>query len=503
MSVSAAELDLADLVAECHYDPLRFVLTMFPWGEPGALERYDGPDDWQRTFLVELGAEVARNGFDGYQTVDAVRRAVSSGHGVGKSVLVGWLVCWIMSTRPHAQGVVTANTSTQLETKTWAAVQKWVKLCLTGHWFEINTKRMYHKAFPSSWFCTPQTCREENSEAFAGQHAADSTSFYIFDEASAVPDSVQEVAEGGLTDGEPMIFKFGNPTRSYGKFHYACFGAGREEWHPTIVDSRTARFTNKRQLEKWIEEHGLDSDFVRVRIFGLPPRAGDLQYIGGDLVFGAQRRVVHPIADEPLVCGLDVARGGADYNVFWFRRGPDARSIPPIKIPGEQTRDSMKLVTKAADVLDQRWGADGGQQVAMLFIDGTGIGGPIADRLVQLGYGRQIMEIQFGSASPDPKFANMRSYMWGKGRDWLARGAIPPDPQLEQDLTGPGYEHDRNDRLFLESKEDMKARDLASPDMADALFLTFAATVRAAGVENRRRRERKGPPRAAGRGWSS
>ena len=73
---------------------------------------------------------------------------------------------------------------------------------------------MYHNAFSASWFCAPQSCREENSEAFAGQHAADSTSFYIFDEDSSVPDTIHEVAEGGLTDGEPMIFLFGNPTRS-------------------------------------------------------------------------------------------------------------------------------------------------------------------------------------------------------------------------------------------------------------------------------------------------
>lgn len=500
MASAAVDLALGQLVKECYYDPLKFVLAMFPWGEPGQLERYDGPDDWQRTFLEELGAEVKRNAFDGYTTVDPVRRAISSGHGVGKSVLVGWLVCWLMSTRPHCQGVVTANTSTQLETKTWAAVRKWLRLCLTAGWFEINTKRMYHRSYPESWFCTPQTCREENSEAFAGQHAADSSSFYMFDEASAVPDPVQDVAEGGLTDGEPFIFKFGNATRSYGRFHYACFGAGRDLWHPTIVDSRTARFTNKRTIEQWITEHGLDSDFVRVRVLGLPPKAGDLQYIATDVVAGAQRRTVHPMADEPLVCGLDVARGGADNNVFWFRKGLDARSIPPIKIPGELTRDSMKLVTRAADVLEQRFD---GQLVSMLFIDGTGIGGPIADRLVQLGYGRQVLEVQFGGGAPDPKFANMRSYMWGKLRDWLPRGAIPVDPQLEQDLTGPGYEHDRHDRLLLESKEEMKDRDLASPDFADALALTFAATVRAAGVENRRRKERKGPPRSAGRGWSS
>jgi len=91
---------------------------------------------------------------------------------------------------------------------------------------------MYRPGHDKSWFCTPQTCREENSEAFAGQHAADSSSFYIFDEDSAVPDKIHEVAEGGLTDGEPFFLLFGNPTRSTGAFHAACFGTGREKWDP-------------------------------------------------------------------------------------------------------------------------------------------------------------------------------------------------------------------------------------------------------------------------------
>ena len=106
----------------------------------------------------------------------AIRAAVQSGHGVGKSALVGMLVQWIMSTRPHSQGTVTANTSPQLNTKTWAQIAKWNRLSITSHWFTISTgrgaMRMSHVAHPDTWFCSAQTCREENSEAFAGQHAA-------------------------------------------------------------------------------------------------------------------------------------------------------------------------------------------------------------------------------------------------------------------------------------------------------------------------------------------
>lgn len=475
MPVAAIDLELADLVAECYADPHRFVMAMFPWGEKGPLENHPGPDAWQERFLMDLGAEVRGKAFDGQKAVAPIRRAISSGHGIGKSVMVSWLVNWIMATRPHAQGTITANTFTQLETKTWAAIQRWTKLCLTGHWFTVTSTRMYHPAYKDSWFCAPASSKEENSEAFAGQHAADSSSFYIFDEASAIPDKIGEVAEGGLTDGEPMIFQFGNPTRTSGMFHRAAFGAGRDRWKPTIVDSRESRFTNKAQIAEWIQDYGEDSDFVRVRVRGLPPAASDLQYIDSATVLAAQQRQSVAFTDDPLVCGLDVARGGSDDCVFRFRRGHDGRTVTPIRVPGEQSRDSMRLVTLAADILGREFD---GRKVHTLFVDGTGIGGPIVDRIKQLGHAN-VVDVQFGAHAPDPKFANMRSFMWGQMREWLKHGAIDTTPALEQDLTAPGYFHDKQDRLLLESKEQMKKRGVDSPDDADALALTFAAPVSA------------------------
>ena len=470
------ELALVEWARECAEDPLRFVMEGYPWQEPGPLKDHPGPDVWQTRFLTRLGEEIRSRSFDGQHPVAPIRFAVSSGHGIGKSVMVAWLVDWIMSTRPHCQGTITANTFTQLETKTWAAVQRWTKLCLTAPWFTVVSNRMYHTSFRESWFCAPQSCREENSEAFAGQHAADSTSFYINDEDSAVPDKIHEVSEGGLTDGEPMQFLFGNPTRTTGAFHAACFGLHRGRYVVEVVDSRESRFTNKDQIAEWAQDYGEDSDFFRVRVRGLPPSASDLQFIDSATVAAAQRRQVVILPDEPLIAGLDLARGGSDECVLRFRRGMDARSIPPIRVPGQSARDSMKMVSIAADVLTKDYQ---GQRVAALFVDATGgsIGGPIADRLRQLGHS-QVIDVQFGGESPDPKYANMRAYIWAKMRDWLSRGAIDQTPALEMDLTGPGYQHDKQDRLLLESKEAMKKRGVDSPDDGDALALTFTQSVR-------------------------
>lgn len=476
LPLTLAESQLEDLVADCYADPLAFVLAMWPWGEEGTrLEKETGPDTWQRDALIEIGQAVKDRAFNGTDPVMAIRKAISSGHGIGKTTFLAWIVVWIMATRPNAKGSVTAQTIHQLRTKTWSAIAAWLKESLVAHWFVLNEDRMYRIGAKESWFCAPQSSAPENAGAFAGQHEKQSTSFYIFDEASEIEQPVYTFAEGGLTDGEPMFFQFGNCVRSHGPFFESVFGKMRGIWSPVIVDSRTSKISNKAQIAQWLELHGEDSDFFKVRVRGLAPAASDLQFISTALVQAAQLRPPHVFPDDPLVCGLDVARGGVDNNVFRFRRGMDARSIPSIRIPGEQSRDSMRLVTVAADILGRLFN---GRKITTMFVDGTGIGGPIVDRLHQLGH-MNVIEVQFGAEAPDPKMANMRAFMWARMREWMPRGCIDVHPDLQTDLTEPQYGHDRRDRLVLESKDDMKARGLASPDDGDALALTFAATVMA------------------------
>jgi hypothetical protein len=269
-------------------------------------------------------------------------------------------------------------------------------------------------------------------------------------------------------------------------------------WKPTIIDSRECRFTNKTQLQEWADRYGEDSDFYRVRVRGLPPNASDLQFIGADLVAAAQKAPALALDDEPLVAGLDLARGGSDECVIRFRKGRDARSLPAIRVPGEQSRDSMKMATLAADVLQREFN---GKKVAVMFVDASGgsIGGPIADRLRQLGH-RNVIDVQFGGDSPDHRYANMRAYMWGRMRDSLGAGlAIDKSPDLETDLTGPGFYHDKRDRIVLESKEDMKDRGLDSPDDGDALALTFAQSV---GVGREELLKPAGPSEPRGFKWT-
>jgi hypothetical protein len=188
--------------------------------------------------------------------------------------------------------------------------------------------------------------------------------------------------------------------------------------------------------------------------------------------------------DDPLIAGVDLSWGGSDDTVIRFRRGLDGRSIPPIKIRGEFTRNPAVIREKLVDVLTKQYG---GHPVSMMFLDNSGVGGnagAILAGLIALGH-KNVMGVNFGDQALDSKFYVLRrDEMWGKMKDWLRNGgAIDPDKDLAADLQKPILMSDREQRIKLEPKDVMKKRlakmglNSASPDDADALALTFAMPV--------------------------
>lgn len=411
------------------------------------------------------------------------------------SFTTGLLLWWILSTRPFCKGTVTANTMGQLSTKTWAQFASMQDACLTGHWFEINTAkgsmRAYHKEFPQEWFVSAQTSKEENSEAFAGQHAANSTSFYLFDEASGIPDKIWEVAEGGLTDGEPMIFAFGNPTRNVGQF-YNCFHRDRNRWTTYKVDSREAQLTNKKQIEEWRGAYGEDSDFFKVRVLGEFPATSTAQLIPTDAVDDAMMREkpgADPSSFAQAIVGLDVARFGDDATVLCTRVGSDCVSIP------WQTMRGMdgKQVGERAHAHAQMLLDDYGFQIVRINFDRAGIGAAVDEyfRYNNMDPRIRVNAVDFSMSSRWPlRYLNKRAEMWSLMKDWLVKkdGVIPKDEELKEQLIAPEYMFTPKGQIQLEAKKDIKKRLGVSPDRADALCLTFAEP--AAEINNKVREAR-------------
>ena len=139
-ALSKLEFDqqLAEDLAAFEFDPYGFALYAFPWGVPGTpLERFDGPHDWQREQLQDIGKALREGSLTKEEAVGKViQDATASGHGIGKSAEVSMIVCWAMATMPHCRGVVTAGTENQLRTKTQPEVAKWARMMICAHWFE-------------------------------------------------------------------------------------------------------------------------------------------------------------------------------------------------------------------------------------------------------------------------------------------------------------------------------------------------------------------------------
>lgn len=457
------ETELIDKLGKYFRRPLEFVRFSFPWGEPGQLEDQTGPDDWQVDILTALSRAIIAGEEAGEAASAAIQIAVASGHGVGKSALVAWIIIWFMSTRPNPQVVVTANTKTQLTTKTWRELSKWHKLSINKHWFTWHATSFSHVLYPETWCANAIPWSEHNSEAFAGTH--EKHVLLIFDEASAVADTIWEVSEGALTTSGAIRVCFGNPTKNTGKFS-ECFGKSKHRWITRQIDSRTAKMANKIQIQQWIDDYGEDHDFVRVRVKGMFPRASSMQFISSEVVRKAMQRKAETVQGYPLLMALDVARHGDDQSAIARRQGNVAYPINRYRIA-----DTMELTRMcAARIMEER--------PLVFFIDVTGMGWGVYDRLREMGF-RNVIPVQTGMVAADPKkYFNLRAEIWGLMKEWIEGGAtLPEDMELESDLTGPEYGYDDKFRVRLEKKEDMKKRGLSSPDSGDALALTFAFPV--------------------------
>jgi hypothetical protein len=485
-----ADVVLSREIAKYYDDPLGYVMFMFPWRTDPSIQmvklqepyrsRYNceyGPDKWCCEFLDDLGAEIKKRKFNGRDPVAPIRFSTASGHGIGKSTLVAWLIMFILDTRPYSMGMVTATTADQLRTKTWAELAKWHHLSLSSHLWEysnsqghMSISRRGEKAVKAKWRCDGLTAKPENAEAFQGLHAANSTPFYIFDEASGVENPIWEARLGGATDGEPMSFDFGNPTRKSGYFYENCVGQYKDQFIVRQIDSRNVAITNKQYLNELKDMFGESSDLFGVKVKGQFPNAGSVQFIPSDLVDDAMHRSLIPDKNDPIIIGVDVARFGANDTVIFTRIGMDGKSIPFKRFNGLDTTQVVDKVIEAVNSIRLM-----GKNVSGLFVDGGGLGAGPVDMLRRLGY--NPIDVNFGKSASDPRYRRWGDQMWGNLKDALPRMALPNNIDLKTQLTQREYDIPQG-KITLESKKDMSERlGGKSPDIADALVLTFAQEV--------------------------
>lgn len=510
-NISASkEAELASYIGGFWNDPYGFVMGAFPWGSKidanGNKVRIEGmefladgitynplidktgPEQWQKEELEALGEHIRKNaelealGLPG----EVWKSAYASGHGVGKSAYVAWLILFFMSTRVDTRGVVTASTQFQLEDKTWPELAKWYNLLINKHWFNWSATGLVFAAYPEdkqkNYKTTAATVSEHKTEAFAGLHNEGKTVFVIFDEASGVNGKVWEVAEGALLgSGEKFFFSLGNPTRPDGEFA-DCFDKHTHLYRTRHIDSREVSHTNVNAVRALIEKYGEDSDEIKVRVRGYFPSQSFNGFISVDAVHEAELREAYADSAEGLIMAVDVARFGSDQSVIGYRQGRDARSRPFRKFKG-------LTIVRLADICMQEANT---HRPDAIVVEATGVGGGLIDILRDRGY--KVVEVHPGAAANDHKlFVNRRAEYWSLMRDWIyERGCLPQDPELFKQLTTILYTFDRHEqRVKLEPKEEIKKRGLDSPDLADTLALTFAVKVARRDRENMRLRNRR------------
>uniref|UniRef100_A0A831TG64 Terminase B n=1 Tax=Thermorudis peleae TaxID=1382356 RepID=A0A831TG64_9BACT len=409
------------------------------------------PDPWQAAALDALarGKSVA----------------VRSGHGVGKTALAAWAVIWKLACFPHARVPATAPTQHQLLDILWPEIAKWIERSPIRSLFEVTATRIALRGAEKSWFAVARSSNQP--ERLAGYHA--DHLLYVVDEASGIPDYTWEVIDGARTTSGAVVLAVGNPTRRSGGF-YQAFHRHRAFWETFHVSAEDSPRVSRDWVAEMAAKWGCDSDVYRVRVLGEFPLGSDDTLIPLELVEAAVERDVPP--GGPVEIGVDVARYGSSETVICARQG--LRALWLLAYRQRAVTEVVGLVVQAV----RRLRDETGTERVRVKVDDTGVGGGVTDGLRELERELpiEVVPVTFAGGGDD-HYADFPSLLWGTLRTLFEQGSIsiPRDDDLIGQLATRRYTVDSRGRIRIESKEQLRARGLPSPDRADALALAFWA----------------------------
>jgi len=439
--------------------------------------------DWRRSALQFVGDNWPGLTLDDWQydVIKALpnhnRVVMRACTGPGKTLVLALAGWWRLSCfadkGEHPKGAALSITKDNLSDNLWPELAKWQnQSSFLSAAFEWHKERIQAKDHPETWFLSARSYAKDADadaigRALSGLHSQ--YPFILLDETGDMPTAVGKAAEQIFT-GAPknaFIIQGGNPTSSTGLLYQVC-NALRALWHIVVITAdpddpkRTPRVSVE-YARSQIEAYGRDNPWVMATILGLFPPQGFNSLLGIEDVEAAQNRFLYPDQFEwaPKILGVDVARFGDDRSVIFPRQGLMAGQ--PTTIRQQRTTD---IAAKCATIM-QSWGA------AQTFVDDTGHWGHgVIDNLITARH--PAIGIQFHAPAIDPRYRNKRAEMWFAMAEWIKTGGkLPPIPEIVAELTIPTYSFS-NGKIIMEDKDQVKKRLGRSPDLADALALTFA-----------------------------
>lgn len=437
---------------------------------------------------VEFCADLLNMDADGWQSdvlndlAKYSKVSVRSGQGVGKTALEAGAILWFITCRPYAKVIATAPTMQQLYDVLWAEVAKWLNDSLIKDLLKWTKTKVYMQGDSERWFATARTAtKPENMQGFHEDHM-----LIVVDEASGVADAIMEAILGTLSGFDNKLLMCGNPNKIEGVF-YDSHNSDRDKYKTHKVSSYDSERTNKENIEMLIDKYGEDSDVVRVRIYGEFPKAALDSFISLETVeLATMTRISDAQVNNSRVAhiGVDVARFGDDSTIIFQRIA--AKSLPYAKHTKQDTMKTTGHVIRMAKKLMIDYP---NIKKVIIKVDDTGVGGGVTDRLKELvkddNLPFEIMPINNGESSKDDFYDNLGAQVWGHLRELLEENMtnhlngkapvieLPNKNQLIKELSTRKFAMTSSGKIRLESKKDMKKRNVGSPDIADACTLAY------------------------------
>lgn len=394
--------------------------------------------------------------------------SIRSGHGVGKTAFCSWLALHFLLFRDDVKIIVTSPSLKQMNDGLMPEAQKWIaRLPIwMSRSLESTSDRITRKPNTRNNFISFRTARKENPEALAGVHAAHV--LIIVDEASGVDEVIYETGQGALSTKGSIAVLIGNPTKPSG-FFYKTQTSLSDLWRSRKVSCLDSSRVDTSYIESQKRTYGENSAEYAVRVLGEFPESGADSIIPRAFVMSAINRDIVPLAD-PLYWGIDPGRGG-DPTGF-VARSPNAI----IDLKELRYEDLMSVV----GYFKTKWdGLPASQRPEKIFVDVIGLGGGVADRLSELDL--PVVKVNVAEvASLNERYMRLRTELWFNARSWFEQKNITVDlnlpllHKLVDELVSIEYKMYSSGKVEAESKDSMKRRGMPSPNLADALCLTFA-----------------------------